>query len=232
MLSRAKKDLLVVFLIFSCIGCTHVWPHRTAGKASPPKVQEGVSKTLIRETKDTKLTHLKKDKHKLMIGMIFAKTDFSGVVKTSYVQLAIVDQSDENKSYVLIIGDEARQLNFPWKTQTVNPGYFFIELPVGRYKIRSLTIPVGQTTATEPMDINFEVKANKITYMGTLKVDGMKEKIKLGGVPLIKPGFEYSIEIVDQREEAVLELKKRYPQRKGDVEFRLMEINRPTNRES
>ena len=56
-----------------------------------------------------------------------------------------------------------------------------------------------------------EVQENKILYLGTLKVVGEKEKIKLGGVPIIKPGFDYSIEISDERQEAFEELQKRFP---------------------
>lgn len=165
-------------------------------------------------------------------GTIFAKTDFQGIVKASYVQLSIIDLADESKTYQLYIGDKARQQSFPWKIQTVQPGYFFINLPVGNYRIHSISIPVSTTVATEPMDITFEVKLDKIVYLGTLKVVGTKEKIKLGGVPLLKPGFEYTAELVDEREEAMEELRQRFQDLEGDVEVQLIEINRRSNIES
>ena len=56
-------------------------------------------------------------------GMIFAKTQFEGVVKKSYIRLTIVDQQDKSKVYHLYIGDKSRQLDFPWNTQTIQPGY-------------------------------------------------------------------------------------------------------------
>ncbi len=159
-------------------------------------------------------------------GMIFAKTDFQGIVKTSYVRLSIVDNAARSNTYQLYIGDKGRQKNFPWEVQTVKPGYFFIKLPVGVYRIDSISIPVSTTMAEEPMDITFEVGLDKVIYIGTLRVVGTKEKIKLGGVPLIKPGFEYTAELIDERKEALEEIRRRFPDRGRDVRIRLMHINR------
>lgn len=158
-------------------------------------------------------------------GTVFAKTVFEGVVKTSYVQLTIVDFTDPNKVFQLIIGDKARQKNLPWNIQTVKPGYFFITLPVGHYRINSITIPVGTTLATEPMDVSFDVELDKTIYLGTLKVIGEKERIKLGGVPIIKPGFEYTLQILDERTEAQKEFSRRFPEHGGRIDYQLMEVN-------
>jgi len=158
-------------------------------------------------------------------GTVFAKTVFEGVVKTSYVQLTIVDFIDPNKVFQLIIGDKARQKNLPWNIQTVKPGYFFITLPVGHYRINSITIPVGTTLATEPMDVSFDVEFDKTIYLGTLKVIGEKERIKLGGVPIIKPGFEYTLQILDERTEAQKEFSRRFPEHGGRIDYQLMEVN-------
>jgi len=158
-------------------------------------------------------------------GTIFAKTVFEGVVKTSYVQLAIVDTHDPAKVYDLYIGDQARQKSFPWNMQTVSPGYFFVELPPGTYRFQSITIPVGTTLATEPMDVVFEVFADKIVYLGTLRVMGIDEKIRIGGVPIIKPGFEYALQVLDERDEAKAELKTRFPEQKNELVFMLMKAD-------
>ncbi len=157
-------------------------------------------------------------------GMIFAKTDFQGIVKTSYVQLSIIDQADERKTYQLYIGDKARQKGLPWKVKTVKPGYFFIELPAGSYRIDSISIPVSTTVASEPMHITFDVQEDKIIYVGTLKIVGTKEKIRLGGMPLLKPGFEYTAELIDERREAFRELRQRFPDVRGNPQVRLMHI--------
>jgi len=162
-------------------------------------------------------------------GQVFAKTIFEGLVKTSYVQLEIVDTTDPQKSFQLYIGDKERQKNFPWKVQKVMPGYFYIELPVGVYKIKSISIPVGQENAVEPMDVIFQVQEGVTVYLGTLKVIGTKEKIKLGGVPLIRPGFEYRIEFSHDRQEAVTEFKARFPDLDPNLAVGLFRINRVDN---
>ena len=122
-------------------------------------------------------------------GVIISKTDFQGLLETRYVKFLFEDQNDPKHKFQLHIGDKSGQQSFPWDVKTVNPGYFFVELPAGHYKISSVTIPVGSTTATEAMDVNVEVIPNTVCYVGTLKMVGTKEKIKLGGVPVIKPGF-------------------------------------------
>ena len=155
-------------------------------------------------------------------GTIFAKTEFEGVVKRSFIRLTIIDQQDRKKVYQLYIGDKSRQLDFPWSTQTIQPGYFAIDLPPGSYVIGLLSIPVGSSLATEIMNITFDVKADETTYLGTLKVVGTKEKIKLGGIPVIKPGFDYVSKILNEYAEALEEFKQRFPQNNARLNVRLM----------
>ena len=164
-------------------------------------------------------------------GTVFSKTFFEGVVQTSFVQLLIVDEADPTKTYRLYIGDKTRQKSVLWDVQTVQPGYFFIELPAGSYRIQSISIPVGSTMAMEEMNATFNVDADKTVYLGTLRVVGKKEKIKLGGVPLIKPGFEYTAEVVDERTAALKEFRVRYPDLKDNIEVKLMKINPPVGNE-
>jgi len=70
-----------------------------------------------------------------------------------------------------------------------------------------------------------QVTEGVITYAGTLQINGTKEKIRLGGVPVIKPGFEYNVNIVDEREEGMSIFRGRYPEFTGEVIFRLMKVN-------
>jgi len=157
-------------------------------------------------------------------GIIFAKTDFQGVLKTRYVRLFFENLTDPEKKFQLHIGEKTVEQTFPWEVKNVEPGYFFIELPQGQYKISSIAIPVGTTTAEEEAHISFNVAEDTITYIGTLKIVGTKEKIKLGGVPVIKPGFEYTIEVLDQREEGITEFRNRYPNIVNEVNIELMEL--------
>jgi len=166
-------------------------------------------------------------------GVIFAKTDFQGLLETRYVKFLFEDQDDPEHKFQLHIGEKSGQQAFPWDVKSVKPGYFFVELPAGRYKIVSVTIPVGSTTATEDMDVTLEVLPDAVCYVGTLKMIGTKEKIRLGGVPVIKPGFEYTIEVIDEREEGSEEFIKNYPDFPHGVSIKLMQVNQqPSKKDS
>jgi len=158
-------------------------------------------------------------------GVIFAKTDFQGLLETRYVKFLFEDQDNLEHKFQLHIGENSGQQTFPWDVKSVRPGYFFVELPAGRYKIVSVTIPVGSTTATEEMDVSLEVLPDAVCYVGTLKMIGTKEKIKLGGVPVIKPGFEYTVEVLDEREEGSAAFSKNYPDFPHGVSIKLMQVN-------
>lgn len=158
-------------------------------------------------------------------GVIFAKTDFQGLMKTRYVKFLFVDQEDPTHKFQLHIGESTGQTKFPWDVKTVKPGYFFVELPAGKYTISEVTIPVGSTTATEKMNVRLEVIPDAICYVGTLKMVGTKERIKLGGVPVIKPGFEFTVDILDEREEGAAAFSQNYPNFPHGVTIKLMEIN-------
>ena len=159
-------------------------------------------------------------------GVVFAKTDFQGLLETRYVKFLFENLEDSTHTFQLHIGENSDQQTFPWDVKTVKPGYFFIELPIGRYKISSVSIPVGSTMATEDMDITLEVIPNAVCYAGTLKMVGTKEKIKLGGgLPVIKPGFEYTVEVLDEREEGAEAFRQNYPNFLHDISVKLMEVS-------
>jgi hypothetical protein len=157
-------------------------------------------------------------------GVVFAKTDFQGLLETRYVRFLFEDLEGLEHKFQLHIGEVSEQQTFPWDVKTVKPGYFFVELPVGKYKISSVSIPVGSTMATEKMNVTLEVSADAVCYVGTLKMVGTKEKIKLGGLPVIKPGFEYTVEVLDERDEGMGAFRQNYPDFSEDVLIKLMQL--------
>lgn len=159
-------------------------------------------------------------------GIVFAKTRFEGVLKTIYVRLKIVDVKNPIRTYELHIGEKSASQPFSFNVRTVNPGYFYIELPVGLYRITSVSIPVGGTMATEAINLSFEVLPDQISYLGTLRLIGTKERIKLGGVPVIKPGFEYEVVVLNEFQEGLQSFKQRFPNVPGVITSQLMTVNR------
>ncbi|MBN1870461.1 MAG: hypothetical protein JW847_07810 [Candidatus Omnitrophica bacterium] len=226
-----KKVLVVLVIGFLFSGCA------TLRKVSAPK---GASQEV--ETKEEEiaediygppdlspeLQNIKKEELEGYVqkkGVIFAKTDFKGLLETRYVSFLFEDLEKPEHKFQLHIGENLDQQGFPWEIKTIRPGYFFVELPAGSYKIASVSIPVGSTLATEKMDVTLEVIPNKVCYVGTLKMNGTKEKIKLGGLPVIKPGFEYTVEVLDEREEGMKAFRQNYPNFLEDISIGLMHVN-------
>lgn len=164
-------------------------------------------------------------------GVVFAKTDFSGLLNNRFVKLLFIGHKPENK-FQIYVGEPEDKTQMPQSAKSVTAGYFFIELPEDEYTISSVSIPVGSTLAQEPMNVKFKVEADMISYIGTLKVVGTKEKIRLGGVPVIKPGFEYTVEIVDEWQEALETFKERYPNIPQEIKLHLMEAMQTTQESS
>ncbi|MBI5150535.1 MAG: hypothetical protein HZA28_07185, partial [Candidatus Omnitrophica bacterium] len=135
-------------------------------------------------------------------------------------------QGKGTRSFNLDIEGKTDEDSLIWGGKTVNPGYFFIELPAGSYRISSIAIPVGSTLAEEDINVHFEVIPGAIVYLGTLKVQGTKERIRLGGVPVIKPGFDYDVQVLDERAEGIFAFHQRYPGIPAVIEKRLMRIFR------
>jgi len=191
--------------------------------AEEPPTPKPLAETIpeLQNIKDEELVGYAQQK-----GVIFAKTEFEGLLETRYVKLHFVDINDPSHKFHLHIGGSAEPQTFPWEvTKVVDPGYFFVELPAGQYKISAITIPVGSTMATEQMDVSLEVFPAAICYVGTLKMVGTKERIKLGGVPVIKPGFEYTIDVLDDREEGKAAFSQNYPNFPHPVLIKLMNVN-------
>ncbi len=159
-------------------------------------------------------------------GVVFAKTDFRGVLQATYVRLRIEGDGKYTKSFYMDIEGKPEENSMFGNGKMVKPGYFFIELPAGSYRISTIAIPVSSTLAEEDINVSFEVLPSAVVYLGTLQVTGTGEKVKLGGVPVIKPGFNYEATVLDERGEGVYAFHKRYPNIPVDVETRLMRVNR------
>ena len=159
-------------------------------------------------------------------GVVFAKTDFQGVLRATYVRLRVEGDGKNTRSFYLDIEGRPEENSLFGSGKMVKPGYFFIELPAGTYRISTIAIPVGSTLAEEDSNISFEVLPNAVAYMGTLSLVGTSERIKLGGVPVIKPGFDYKAAVIDERAEGIYAFHKRYPNIPVEIETRLMRVNR------
>jgi len=209
--------IIVIFLI-SC----------TAAKQDPLMNQPvGVLESAQEPQKPSQLNNVPEEKlatPNVKNGVIFAKTDFQGVLEKTYVKLLFEDLVNAENKFHLYIGDKEGPQPFLWDVNPVKPGYFFIELPAGTYRISSISIPVGSTQATERMDVTIEVFPEKVTYIGTLQMIGVKERIRLGGVPVIRPGFEYAANIINEKDEAIHTFKQRYPKYFKQIFIKLMEL--------
>jgi hypothetical protein len=80
--------------------------------------------------------------------------------------------------------------------------------------------------ATENADISFTVGKGTVIYLGTLRVIGTDQKIRFGGVPLLRPGFEYRVEILNEKDEALVKFKNKYPDLKREIQVNLMKAMR------
>ena len=113
----------------------------------------------------------------------------------------------------------------PWADgKVIEPGYFYLELPVGAYEITAIAIPVGSTIAEESVALDFEIAPDRVNYLGTLDVNGTKERAKFGGVPVVKPGFEYELALGDDFEAAKKDFEALLPAHKVSVEKGLLQV--------
>jgi hypothetical protein len=114
----------------------------------------------------------------------------------------------------------------PWgKGRLIEPGYFYLQLTPGDYEVTDIAIPVGSALAEERVSLSFTVTANKIIYLGTLDVTGTKERVHFGGMPIVRPGFEYDLRIKDEFEPAKKELETRIPRHRSPVVKALFKVN-------
>jgi hypothetical protein len=159
----------------------------------------------------------------LVFGKIIYQSNDFFLKRTPYVKLHLKDKLD--KEYVFTVGYQQSIFAAPWNLKSFKSDYFFMELMPGDYKIFSISFPYGQdksTIITEDISISFSVKQSSVIYLGILKFIIIGDKIKVGGLPLLKPGVNYKLEILNEQQEAVQELKLRYPLVDKEAETILM----------
>lgn len=206
------KFLFILLFVCNTAGCASVSNRNSSLKINTaPQYKEVISQ---------------KAKPSSLLAFVFGKTDFSGLLKTPYVRLLVVRRDDPSKQFFFIFGSKANQDVLPWKEgQLIEPGYFYLHLAPGPYRITEIAIPVASTMAEETVSLDFDVRPGVISYVGTLDVNGTKERVKFGGVPLVKPGFEYTLLVRDEFDEALEVLKERYADVRSAFKKELFKVN-------
>jgi hypothetical protein len=227
MLSK-KLHFITLIILFVASGCATIQKESDQPKLLPEQVpvvveernQKSVKDNLVKteellaREESSSVSSEEEGVEVIPTGYLFLKSDFQGVLEKRYVKLLINDLLDDENEIGMIIGDKNISSTFAWSSSPVQPGYLFLELPEGEYRISKIGIPVGSTLAEEDLNIYFTIEADVLTYLGTLRVVGTKERIKLGGVPVIRPGFEFNLTIIDEVNEA----KEVYQTRFSDLE--------------
>lgn len=213
-LMRPFGHCIFLFALVFCVGCA------TAQLPKKPNAVETASLSVIQVGAAAEIKPV--SNKSTTPGIIFGKADFRGLLKVQYVKLSIADEDNPEKQYELLFGDRDENNTPVWDARPVEPHYFFLELPVGRYRITAISIPVGTTLATETTDIAFTVERETVIYLGTLRVTGTDQKIRFGGVPLLRPGFAYRVEILNEIEEALHKFRLKYPTMQREIQVQLM----------
>jgi hypothetical protein len=214
-------------IVFLMTGCTTI---RTSPPGNPT-VQSQPSSTPITSFKEASTQALNNVEKEVMQeyvekkGVVFAKIIFQGILATNYAKLILQQLGKPDQRFQVVVGNKVEQPSIMRRGQNIRSEYFFIELPEGDYKIVSISIPVGTAMASEESNIVFNVTANNILYLGTLKVTGTKERIKLGGIPLIQPGFEYEVEVLDEYKEGIKMFQQLYPDILKSISTKLMKVS-------
>lgn len=215
---RPLGQCIFLCAFFVCAGCS------TVRTSKEPDVAQVVPR--LAEPRGAPLEAKPAVKKNTPPGIIFGKADFRGLLKVQYVKMNIVDEDNPEKQYELLFGDRDENNAPVWDARPIEPHYFFLELPVGKYRIKAISIPVGTTLATETTDIIFIVERETVIYLGTLRVTGTDQKIRFGGVPLLRPGFAYKVEIINEIDEAVHKFRLKYPSVKREIQVELMRAMR------
>lgn len=214
--------LFCVLVIILLGGCETPASLKKSSIAQPPvQKSQGINTTSLPANNNRQTV-----KSKNVDGIIFGKADFRGILKVEYVKLNIVDEDNPQKHYELLFGERDENNEPRWDARPLEPHYFFLELPAGHYRITTISIPVGTTLATENADIAFTVQKETVIYLGTLRVVGTDQKIRFGGVPFLRPGFEYRVEIINEKEEALITFKNKYPNLDREIQVNLMKAIR------
>ena len=225
------KRIIVLFLVGCSVGCSTLpktgGSHKVA-EAVPPAVTFARVETAVEAAPPKEQTE--PAPKSVPSGVVFGKTNFRGLLKTAYVRLTIVADAEPERKLFFYIGSKENQSVLLWDAgKLLEPGYFYFELPQGKYKVTSLAIPVASTLAEEDVSLAFEVAVDHVFYLGTLDVDGTKERVKFGGVPVVKPGFEYGLSVHDDFENAKKDFEGMLPQHKAEIKRNLMVVTPAEN---
>ncbi len=221
---RFYKIIFIIFFPVVFSGCATKHPLKNPAVQLPPQImrQEVLQSTEnINNGKEQPISEQLEVKW-----VVFFKTDFKGLLETNYVRLTISPSDDSSRPFDIHLGDISKASLFSGGHETLKPGYIYLELPEGEYRIESISIPVVTTLAVEKLNLAFTVQKEVVNYLGTLSFNGTKERIKLGGVPVIKPGFDYQMEIRDERIEAFADLGQKYPTVKSPKNVSLIQIGK------
>jgi hypothetical protein len=212
------KSVLVLLLTMSSLGCAALSKHEEPKMAVATPLAKGAAQ----QPSGTRASATPRVRY----GLVFGKTDFQGILKASFVRLTIVRKDDPEREYYFYVGAKGNQSVVPWgQGRLIEPGYFYLQLTPGDYEVAEISIPVGSALAEEQVRLDFTVAPNRISYLGTLDVKGTKERVHFGGVPIVKPGFEYELRIDDEFEPAKKELETRIPRHKSPVVKDLFKVN-------
>ncbi|MFT5170227.1 MAG: PBP1b-binding outer membrane lipoprotein LpoB, partial [Candidatus Omnitrophota bacterium] len=96
-------------------------------------IEQDIKTTIISESDES---HIEEQAIEIEpTGIVYAKTNFSGVLEKAYVQLTIYAYNNPTEPIKLVIGDKEQQKALVWDVEPVKPGYFFLNLRQGDYHI-------------------------------------------------------------------------------------------------
>lgn len=200
-----KLLLWIGVLVFWGAGCASVPEKKIVVLESPPAAPAAVAAKSVVEVPPVPETPV------VQRGVVFGKIDFQGELKTAYLKVMIEAKANPSEKYPLLIGDLEDPYAWPWNLKRFKPEYFFLTLPEGEYRISSVSILIGSTLVTEGLNVTFAVSPESVGYLGTLSLEGVKERSSLGTFPIIQPGFTCRVVVKNEYQEALMEFRKKHP---------------------
>lgn len=233
-----RKFAFLCFALIFLSGCATTNQNNTLPSKDLPQEASGqvnnqtVSPDLVKEVQ-TKTAKIKNEQvqalnskvaEDVITGTVFGNVTFSGILNKPYVTFSISRVTRPEYKFQLHIGNKKNKEDPTRTIYTDQNGYFFMTLPEGQYQITSISIPVSSTLAVEMIDIIFDVNLNEAAYIGHLSVEGTKEKIHWGGIPVVKPGFEYLTTLKKDEWEAYNFYKRIFPDSTLNPVTRMMKV--------
>ncbi len=211
-MNKAKTTIILITLVI-LYGC-----------ATTPNIQ-------LSNLKQNYALDSRSDKSVVFGKVIYNSDDFF-FKRIPFLKFKIRNIADTEIKYNLKLGDAESMFALPWNLKFFKSEYFFIELEPGNYEIYSISMPYGRDLSniiSETTSIIFSIEPNSISYLGTLQLTILKNTTKVGGLPLLKAGFVYKANLLDEQEEAVKEFRIKYPLLSEEIKIKLMNIKQITN---